>query len=158
MPRRSNPILAIPVSFFVAFLLVALPLPETVAYLRPEWVAIVLVFWVQNEPEWIGVWTAFALGLLLDVLMGTVFGLHPLMLAVLAYLVRLANRWVSVFSIWQTSGLMLGLVLVELLVKFVILSMTGVAPASPLYWVPAASSALVWPFVALFLRRWSRRF
>lgn len=158
MPQRSNPVLAIPVSFFIVFLLTALPLPQVLAYWRPEWVAMVLVFWVLNEPEWVGVWVAFFLGILLDALLGTVFGLHPLMLAVVAYLTRLSYRWVRVFSIWQTGGLIFGLVLVSLLVKFLVLSVQGHPPVSVMYWVPALSSALVWPTVMLSLRRWNRRF
>lgn len=156
--RRSNPALAIPVSFFVAFLLMALPLPQELAYWRPAWVAIVLVFWVLNEPAWVGLTVAFLVGLLLDVLLGTVFGLHPLSLCVIAWLTRLSSRWVRVFSIWQTGGLVFGLVLVGLLVELTVLGIVGKAPGSLLFWLPALSSALVWPVVMLALRRWSRRF
>lgn len=104
MVRRPSPWLALPLSFFVAFLLVALPLPQVLSYWRPELVTMVLVFWVLNEPGKVGVWTAFVLGLLLDVLMATTFGVYPLVLAVVAYLTRLSYRWVKVFSLWQTGA------------------------------------------------------
>lgn len=156
MARRPNPLLALPFSFFVAFLLVALPLPQALSYWRPELVTMVLVFWVLNEPGKVGVWTAFLLGLLLDVLMATTFGVYPMMLAVVAYLTRLSYRWVKVFSLWQTGGLVFALVLVSLIVKRILLGVLGSGPDSLLFWVPALTSALVWPTVMLSLRRFTR--
>ena len=155
MAWRNNPLLAIPLSLLGAIVLTALPLPPTLSYWRPDWVALVLVFWVLNEPAWVGVWTAFALGLVVDVETVSLFGLHPLMLALIAYLTRLSSRWVGVFSIWQTAALVFLLVAAELLIKFVILSAQGLMPNLSLYAVPAITSAMIWPFVAVALRRWS---
>jgi len=156
MARRPSVIIALPLSIFLAFLLVALPLPQALSYGRPEFVTMVLVFWVLNEPGKVGVWTAFVLGLLMDVLMATTFGVHPLMLAVIAYLARLSYRWVTVFSLWQTGGLVFALVLAGLLVKRILLGILGTGPDSLLYWAPALTSALVWPTVMLSLRRFTR--
>jgi rod shape-determining protein MreD len=156
MARRPSPWVALPLSFIVAFLLVALPLPQALSYWRPELVTMVLVFWVLNEPGKVGVWTAFILGLLLDVLMATTFGVYPLTLAVVAYLTRLSYRWVKVFSLWQTGGLVFALVLASLVVKRVLLGVLGTGPDSLLYWVPALTSALLWPTVMVTLRRFTR--
>lgn len=154
--RRPNPWLALPLSFLLAFLLVALPLPQVLSYWRPELVTMVLVFWVLNEPGKVGVWTAFVLGLLLDVLMATTFGVYPLVLAVVAYLTRLSYRWVKVFSLWQTGGLVFALVLVSLIVKRILLGVLGTSPDSLLFWLPALTSALLWPTVMVSLRRFTR--
>lgn len=156
MARRPSTVVALPLSIFLAFLLAALPLPQELGYGRPEFVTMVLVFWVLNEPGKVGVWTAFVLGLLMDVLMATTFGVYPLTLAVIAYLARLSYRWVTVFSVWQTGGLVFALVLAGLLVKSILLGILGTGPDSLLYWVPALTSALVWPTVMLSLRRFTR--
>jgi rod shape-determining protein MreD len=156
MARRPSPWLMLPLSFVLALLLVALPLPQALSYWRPELVTMVLVFWVLNEPGKVGVWTAFVLGLLLDVLMATTFGVYPLMLAVVAYLTRLSYRWVKVFSLWQTGGLVLGLVLVSLVIKRILLGVLGSGPDSLLFWAPALTSALLWPTVMVSLRRFTR--
>lgn len=155
--RRSNPWIALPVSFFLAFVLAILPLPQSISYWRPEFVTMVLLFWVLNAPNVVGVWFAFFIGLLLDVLFATPFGVNALVLSLLAWLSRLSWRWVTVFSVWQTSGLVLGLVFVGLLVKRVLLGIVAVAPDSLLYWLPALSSALVWPTVMVSLRRFGER-
>ena len=156
MSRRPSTLVALPLSFFIAFLLMALPLPQAISYWRPELVMMVLVFWVLNEPGKVGVWVAFTLGLLLDVLMATTFGVHPFMLAVIAYLTRLSYRWVTVFSLWQTGGLVFALVLAGLIVKRILLGILGQGTDSLLYWAPALTSALVWPTVMFTLRRFTR--
>lgn len=155
--RRSNPWVALPLSFFLAFVLAVLPLPQGLSYWRPEFVTMVLLFWVLNAPNVVGVWFAFFVGLLLDVLFATPFGVNAMVLSLLAWLSRLSWRWVTVFSVWQTSGLVLGLVFVGLVVKRVLLGIVAVSPDSLLYWLPALSSALVWPTVMVSLRRFGQR-
>jgi rod shape-determining protein MreD len=157
MARRRNPLLAILLSLFLALVLTVLPLPLTLSYWRPEFITMVLIFWVFNAPNFIGIWSAFFLGLLLDVLFETPFGVHALVLSVLAYLTRLSLRWVTVFSVSQTSGLVFVFVLAGLIIKRVLLGIVAVGPNSLWYWLPALTSALVWPTVMVSLRRFSQR-
>lgn len=157
MARRRNPFIALPLSLFLAFVLAVLPLPQGLSYWRPELVTIVLVFWVLNAPNIVGIWFAFFVGLLLDVLFASTFGVHTLVLSLVAWMARLSWRWVAVFSVWQTSGLVLGLVLASLVVKRVLLGLVAVPPDSALYWLPALTSALVWPSVMVSLRRYTQR-
>lgn len=158
MARRTNPLLALPLSLFASFVLAMLPLPQALSYWRPEFVTMMLVFWVLNAPSFVGIWIAFFLGILLDVLFATPFGVHALVLPVLAYLTRLSYRWVPVFSVWQTSGLVFALVLAGLIIKRALLGIVAVGPdSSVLYWLPALSSALVWPSIMVTLRRFTQR-
>ena len=157
MARRSNVFVALLASFVLALLLASLPLPSALAYWRPEFVTMVLIFWVLYRPYLVGVWTGFLLGILLDVLFNTPFGVHPLMLSVVAYLARLSYRWVTVFSMLQTSGLVFALVFAALLLKHVVVGIVAVGPHSLLFWLPALTSALLWPTVVLSLRRFVSR-
>lgn len=157
MARRRNPFLALPLSFFLAFVLAVLPLPQGLSYWRPEFVTMVLVFWVLNAPNLVGIWFAFFIGLMVDVLFATPFGVHALVLSMVAWMSRLSWRWLTVFSVWQTSGLVLVLVFASLLVKHVLLGIVALPPDSMLYWLPALTSALLWPTVMVSLRRFSQR-
>ncbi len=56
---------AIVVSFVVAFMLTAVPLPDWAVSWRPDWVALVLAYWCLALPRRIGVLTAWFIGLLL---------------------------------------------------------------------------------------------
>ena len=81
-PRRW---LLVP-SLGVALLLTLLPLPEWASELRPPWVALTLLYWILAAPERVGVFWGWAMGLLLDVSIGTILGQHALSLAVMAWL------------------------------------------------------------------------
>ena len=157
MARRRNPALALPLSFLLALVLTVLPLPQALSYWRPEFVTMVLVFWILNAPNLVGVWTGFFVGILLDVLFQTPFGVHALVLAVVAWLTRLSWRRVPVFSVWQTSGLVFVLVLAGLIIKRILLGIVTQGPDSLMYFLPALSSALVWPTVMVSLRRFTQR-
>lgn len=156
MARRRNPVIALPLSFIFALILVALPLPQVLSYWRPEFVTMVLVFWILNAPNLVGVWTGFFVGLLLDVLFKTPFGVHAMTLASVAWLTRLSWRRVAVFSVLQTSGLVLALVLAGLIIKRILLGLVALPPDSFLYWLPALTSALLWPTVMVSLRRFTQ--
>ncbi|MDQ8036742.1 MAG: rod shape-determining protein MreD [Pedobacter sp.] len=156
MARRRNPAIALPLSFIFALVLVALPLPQVLSYWRPEFVTMVLVFWILNAPNLVGVWTGFFVGLLLDVLFKTPFGVHAMTLASVAWFTRLSWRRVAVFSVLQTSGLVLALVLAGLIIKRVLLGLVALPPDSLLYWLPALTSALLWPTVMVSLRRFTQ--
>lgn len=157
MSRRRSPIIPLIVSLLLSLLLSILPLPSELASWRPEWVTLVLVFWVMHAPLWVGVWTAAFMGLLLDVLLATPIGLHASALVVVVYLGRMTQRWAGIFSIRQTTMLVLLLVLTGRLVRYVELSLFGDTPMEWAYFLPVLASALVWPTVLLSLRRWTQR-
>ena len=87
-PRRW---LLVP-SLGVALLLTLLPLPEWASELRPPWVALTLLYWILAAPERVGVFWGWAMGLLLDVSIGTILGQHALSLAVMAWLMVSLQR------------------------------------------------------------------
>src|SRR5690606_27167374 len=86
MKPEHNAGWAIILSFAVAFMLTAVPLPEWAASWRPAWVAMVLIYWCMALPERVGIGAAWCLGLLLDVQQGTLLGQHALGLALIAWL------------------------------------------------------------------------
>ena len=65
-------------SLLCAGILSIIPLPEWLAICRPAWVPMVLIYWVLALPQRFRLSFAFVVGLLLDVLQGSLFGVHPL--------------------------------------------------------------------------------
>ena len=57
--NRMNGLWIIALSFFVAMTLAVISLPESLpmalGYLRPEWVALVLIYWVIALPHRVGI-------------------------------------------------------------------------------------------------------
>lgn len=58
----------------------------------PDWLSVVLVFWTIHQSRFIGVGTAFALGLLMDVHQAGLLGAHALAYAVLSFFTTSLHR------------------------------------------------------------------
>lgn len=147
----------IPGTLVLALMLTIVPLPAWAMPLRPEWAAIVLIYWVMALPHRVGVGVGWVYGLLLDVLKGALLGQHALGLALVAYLVQHLHQRVRVFPLWQ-QAISIGLILFPyLLIGLWIRGIIGRPPGTWWYWAPLFTSILVWPLAFVFLRHLRRR-
>lgn len=147
------------VTFLVAAWLEVLPLPEMLQNLRPEWLALVLLYWVIALPHRVGVFWGFGVGLFQDALTGVVLGQHALAYALIAYITLLAYKRLRVFSPPQQSGVVFLLIGTAALVSYTIQSVTATTVQPPLMMLmPALVSAVLWRAVFVFLRQVRRQF
>src|SRR5690606_18648776 len=70
---------------------------------RPEWMGLVIFYWVFRAPEHFGVTTAWVLGVLLDALEGQVLGVNALGLVMVAALVQITHHRLRVFAMPQLA-------------------------------------------------------
>src|SRR5438093_9588315 len=147
--------------FVVLTLLVALvanilPLSGMTLVLRPDFLALVLLYWCIREPRLIGVGIAWFLGLFMDVADATVFGQHALAYAVLAYAAEYFRRRVLRFPLWQQAAQ----VVVLLIFCAALVLLVRVVGGAPLprwtYFVGPLTGALLWPLVSVLLQ-WPQR-
>ena len=144
------------VTFALALLGNLFPVSGVALALKPDLVALVLLYWCIQEPRYVGVGSAWFVGLLMDVGDATYFGQHALAYAMLAYGAEYFRRRVLRFSPWQQAaqvavllGLCAGIVLV---IRYV-----GGAPLPRwTYVVPSLVGALLWPLVSVVLQ-WPQR-
>jgi len=74
------------ISFIVAFIFSAIPLPSALGDISIPWVAVVLIYWCAMSPSQMSVISAWLVGILFDISMGAVLGQHALGFALVAYL------------------------------------------------------------------------
>ncbi len=149
----------ITVTFLLAALLTVLPLPEWMESYRPEWVALVVIYWVMALPDRIGLLTAWVSGFFLDVVEGSLLGMNALALALVAYLALSLYQRMRMFTAVQQSSTVLILVGIHQLLSFWVLTANSQNTAPNLiFMISALSSAIVWPFVFLGLRFLRRTF
>lgn len=139
-------------SLGLAFLLTLLPLPGWAVELRPPWVALTLLFWLLVIPERIGVFSAWALGLLLDVAIGTTLGQHALSLAVLAWVALSLHRRLRLFPLVQQALAVWLLLLLDRLVTLWVMGALGQPTPGLSYWWSTLTGLLVWPLFYLLGR------
>lgn len=148
---------AIASTFVAAFLLSLLPGPDWAERFRPDWVALVLIYWCIATPGRVGVGVGWLAGLMLDVLYGSVFGQHALALAFLAYLAHRLHLQIRVFPLWQQAVTVLVMLLIN---QMLVLWIKGVLGQAPTLWPGLTSSIVgmvIWPLLFIILRDVRRR-
>jgi rod shape-determining protein MreD len=145
-------------SLAVAVVLTILPVPDWAEELRPQWVALTLVYWCLALPDRVGVFWAWSTGLVLDVAAGTLLGQHALSLSVVAYLVVELHPRIRIFPLWQQALSVWVLLLVERLLSLWVIGATGQPTPTLWYWAPTFVGMLLWPWIFIVLRDVRRRF
>lgn len=143
-------------SLLAALMLSVVPLPDAVAAFRPDWVAVVLLYWSLIEPRRYGLMSAFWLGLVLDALSGTLLGQHSLALLVIVYLSQRFYLRIRVFPASQLATVVIALLA---LYEFILFWIDGVAGRTvPLVerWGPVATGGLLWLLVLVGVERGRR--
>jgi rod shape-determining protein MreD len=144
-------------SLAVALLLSIVPLPLWARWARPEWVALVVLYWVMAMPERFGIGSAWLTGLVLDVVEGVPLGANAFALAVIAYITLILYQRLRMYGAWQQAGLVFVLIgLHQLLCHWVQTLVAQVAPTL-LFLLPALVSALLWPSLTWLLGRLQQR-
>ena len=118
----------------------------------------VLIYWTMALPHRIGILTAWFLGIMTDVALGSVLGVHGLSMAVIAYLILVLNRRLRLFPLWKQSfivGLMVGL---DLVISLWLQNFISTQPRHAMYWMPILSSTFFWPWLFILLRDVRRSF
>ncbi|MCI5105615.1 MAG: rod shape-determining protein MreD [Pseudomonadales bacterium] len=157
--QRAHSLWVIFLSFFIAYLLAIVPFPEWAMNYRPEWVPMVLMYWVMALPYRVGIGSAWFAGLVLDILEGSALGLNAMSLVVVAYVTLSLHLRLRMFSQLQQSGLVLALVGLNLLLTHWLQIVTGQTVSSNLYFLLAAlTSAIIWPSLFQLLRHIRRSF
>jgi rod shape-determining protein MreD len=145
-------------SFLIAILLAVMPLPLWAEPFRPDWVGLVLIYWCMAAPERVNVGTGWVVGLILDVLYGSLLGLHALGKALVAFLTIKLHLKLRMFPRWQQAVAVMALLLLNQLLVVWIRGMLGKAPAGISYWTPSVVGMVIWPWLFVILRDVRRRF
>jgi len=145
-------------SFALAMILTIIPLPDSLLRLRPDWVGLTLIFWCLTLPYRVSVVSGFIVGLLLDVLSGTLLGQHALALSLVAYVCVRMHARIRAYPVWQQMLTVLVLLILHQLVVLWVDRTIG-RPGHPLsYWLPSLIGMLLWPLVYHWLNSVRRAF
>ncbi|WP_020683092.1 rod shape-determining protein MreD [Marinobacterium rhizophilum] len=145
-------------TFLVGLTLSQLPLPVQFEWVRPEWVPMILIYWVLALPHRVSIGTAWMLGLTLDLLKGSALGLNALALTLIAFLTLLIHQRLRMFPLWKQALMVLVLVGINQLTFHWMQSIAGNVRDSLMFMLPSLVSALLWPCVFVLLRSIRRTF
>lgn len=148
-------ILAITLAALVASVL---PLPGWVELLRPDFVALTVLWFTLLSPRLTGLFYAWGAGLALDAFKGVLLGQHALALTVIAYLAAKMRLQVRAFPPLQQTAVVLALLWLNEFLVFWIDGVAGQPVTDARRWLSVVVGAACWPLVArLFARATARR-
>lgn len=149
---------AIFMTFLIALVLALLPMPDWTVWLRPAWVLMVLIYWAMMTPYRVSVGIAWILGIIVDLLNGTVLGEHALAYTIVIYFVSRMHIRLRMYPLLQQGISIFLFVLLYQFIIYCIQGFIGELPGSHLYWLSSVTSMLLWPWMFVLMRDWRRWF
>ena len=138
-------------TLLVGLMLSIMPLPEMIAPFRPDWLALLVIFWAMQLPRTWSVGSAWLVGLILDVSYGTMLGQHALALCVVVFITVRFHLLMRVFPLSQLSATVFALLALYQFLLFWINGVAGVSAPAVTYWAPVVTGTLIWPVLYMFL-------
>jgi rod shape-determining protein MreD len=110
-PEIQRPVsnIFILLSVLVALFLNGLPWEGIGLILRPDFVALVMLYWCTHKPLRVGIGLSWAVGILADVSDASLFGQHALAYTVLAFGGVVLHRRLQMFDLRQQTIQVLGI-------------------------------------------------
>ncbi len=145
---RRTPVI---VSLILGLMLTIMPLPDAIEAFRPDWLAMLTIYWAMQLPRTWSVGTAWITGIVLDVSQGTLLGQHALALCCVAFITVRFHLLMRVFPVPQLTATVFPILAIYQFLLFWINGVAGVDAPLVVYWGPVVSSTILWPVLMMFL-------
>ncbi|SDY59162.1 rod shape-determining protein MreD [Nitrosomonas sp. Nm58] len=138
-------------SLLIALLFNLLPLQEIILLLRPDFVAITLLYWSVNHPQRIGMSLAFIAGLVMDVSNSSILGQHALAYCLITFFGMILHRRLRLFNVFQQAPQIFWMLLITQFAVFLTGMLGGTYFLDWYYFFPSVTGALLWPVISFLL-------
>jgi len=133
------------------------PLPTFIEPLRPNFLALTVLWLCLLSVRGTGLTLAWSMGLVLDALHGLLLGQNALALALIAYIALKMRLRIRAFTTLQQSAVVFGLLALNEFVVFWIDGLSGHPVTVWTRWLPVLVGAAFWPLLSGFLSRFAAR-
>jgi len=144
-------------SIVLALLLNSLPWEGVWLMLRPDFVALVLLYWCMHKPLRIGIGLSWCIGIFADVANASLFGQHALTYTVLAFCGIVLHRRLQMFTLHQQTTQVFAVLLLTYTV-FALLNWQANGYITWLYFLGCLTSTLLWVPISILFQAMQRRF
>ena len=137
------------ISFISGFFLELMVQPGIWLWLQPQWIVLLMVYWLVYQPRYFGLFFCFVLGLISDIVHGTLLGKHALVYTAMALLVLDLHRRMR-FALGKMALIVFALTLMFLLFNFLSTHSFWLLfrLESLIFLTRAATTSLLWVLIA----------
>lgn len=138
-------------TLFVALLLQLFPWTGDGVILRPDFMLVVLIYWIFRAPYFCNIGTAWLAGVLVDLATGSLLGQYALAFTLTAYVALLFQRRLVLFSTFQLLFFTFTLLIFTRITMLVLKLFSGHDAPDMHYFWPVISGVLLLHLMRLFL-------
>lgn len=143
---------------FIVFTLLAalivnlLPWSGLFLALKPDFVALAVLYWCIQQPRKVGFTAAWLMGLMMDVADGSLLGQHALAYSVLAFTGIVLHRRVQMFTMKDQILHVIPILLLNDLVVLAVRKFAGADFPGFSYFVGSVIAGAMWPVMCFLLK------
>ncbi len=139
-------------TFIAALLINLLPWSGWWLAIKPDFVALVVLYWCIQQPRKVGFASAWLLGVIMDVAESTLFGQHALAYSVLAFGGIVLHRRVLMFTMRDQVLHVLVLLLLNDVMVLAVRMLAGAAFPGISYFIGSLTAAALWPALSFLFK------
>lgn len=146
------------ITVLLSVLLTVIPVPESFKYFWPDWITLVVFYWVLVLPAHLGVMFGWINGLLEDIVSFSLLGQHALGKALTGTVAAMGSTRFRLYNILQKMFLVFLLQSISIAISAWTNHLAFNAPVVLQMWQPALTTALIWPLVSFLMDQFDPRY
>lgn len=140
---------AIFLSLLVALVFQLLPWAGFGLMLRPDFILLVVIYWLFRAPHVVNIGVAWFAGVVMDLITGGLFGQFALAYAVVGFFAVSYQRRLILFNSWQQAAYVFVLLLLAQFIVLILKLLAGGEVPGWSYFLPSISGVLLWQLVVI---------
>jgi len=151
-----NNFLIILSSFVIALLITTMTF--TFGVFSPDWIQLVLIYWLLAVPSVIGLIGSWVIGIIADVTLGATLGMHALTYVGISFIIMQSYKFLRYLTVYQQAIIILIILILKYTILLWIDRLLDINDYTlSIYWTPLMS-AILWPIVFYILRSIRRKY
>lgn len=147
---HNNKLKSIYLSLLIAFICMLFPWSGVALTLRPDFMLLVILFWLLRAPNQCSVGTAWFMGLWVDLATGGIFGQYALAYTITTFFAVIYQRRLVLFSSTQQLVYVFSLLFLSQLILLILKTFAGKEFLGWSYFLPSITGVIVWQLAVSF--------